>query len=73
MPANNRLQPSFLAFVDSTALDAAKHFDKAQNIERLLREAFHPDHSRISRDPSCLSRRRLWSAIEEKQLPDCRR
>src|SRR5262249_7938784 len=28
----------FFAFVESTALDAAKHFDKPQNIERLLRE-----------------------------------
>jgi len=27
-----------LAFVEPTGLDAAKHFDKAQNMERLLRE-----------------------------------
>jgi len=38
IPATNRLQPSFLAFVERTGLDAAKNFHKAQNIERLLRE-----------------------------------
>src|SRR5262249_33550757 len=38
IPAIYRLQPSFLAFVEPTGIDAAKHFDKAQNIERLLRE-----------------------------------
>ena len=38
IPRIYRLQPSFLAFVESTGIDAAKHFDKAQNIERLLRE-----------------------------------
>jgi len=27
-----------LAFVELTGIDAAKHFDKAQNIERPLRE-----------------------------------
>jgi hypothetical protein len=38
IPAINQLQPSFLAFVEPTGLDAAKHCDKAQSIVRLLRE-----------------------------------
>src|SRR5262245_11999434 len=38
IPATNRSQPSFWAFVERAGLDAAKNFHKAQNIERLLRE-----------------------------------
>jgi hypothetical protein len=38
IPATNRPQPSFWAFVERTGLDAAKNFHKAQNIDRLLRD-----------------------------------
>src|SRR5262245_46065226 len=64
MPATQRPQPSFLAFVEPTGLAAAKNFDKAQNIypscasEGLLSaaETFHP---RPGKGPAAHTRARL--------------
>jgi hypothetical protein len=58
IPAINRLQPSFWAFVEPTGLDAAKNF----HIERLLRERGNVE----------VKEGAVFS-IEEKQLTDCRR